>query len=81
MYGSFLWKRVVFHFNLSKEIITNNGNKFIGNKVKEFVMKQSERLFHSSLYYPEANRQIELSNKLVLKLLKKAQVLEGKSVE
>lgn len=46
-----------------EEIVTDNGPQFISREFKEFLHDRAIRLSHSSVYYPQANGQVERFNR------------------
>jgi hypothetical protein len=53
------------------EIITENGNAFISTKLTQFLAKLRVKRFTSSDYYPQGNRQVESTNKNIVRIVKR----------
>jgi hypothetical protein len=78
----FLWKNVVTRFEIPWAVVSDNGTQFEGKVFKGFCLDLGIRNFFSSLGYPQANRQAEVSNKMILDGIKKRlEEAKGKWVE
>uniref|UniRef100_A0A2N9IBS0 Integrase catalytic domain-containing protein n=1 Tax=Fagus sylvatica TaxID=28930 RepID=A0A2N9IBS0_FAGSY len=78
----FLWKNVVTRFGIPWAVISDNGTQFEGKVFKGFCSGLGIRNFFSSPGYPQANGQVEVSNKVILDGIKKRlEEAKGKWVE
>ena len=69
---SFVWRNIICKYGIPKEIITDNRSQFIAKKFKNFY----------STWYPQGNRQAEVTNKTIMNnLKKKLEARKGKWVE
>lgn len=67
----FVWKFIVFHFNLSKVIISDNGSHFISSKFINICKKWKISLKFATPRHPQGNGQAEAYIKMILSTLKK----------
>ncbi|XP_015932490.1 uncharacterized protein LOC107458799 [Arachis duranensis] len=72
----FLWRQVITRFRIPESVILDNGTQFTGKKFKEFLSGLGIKQRFSSVDHPQSNRQVEATNKIILKGLKKR--LKGK---
>ncbi|XP_016164290.1 uncharacterized protein K02A2.6-like [Arachis ipaensis] len=71
-----MWRQVVTKFGIPEAVISDNGTQFTDKKFKEFLAGLEIKQKFSSVEHPQANAQVEVANKVILKGLKKR--LEGK---
>jgi transposase InsO family protein len=67
----FLWKNVVCRFGVPRILVSDNGSQFAGAGVQEWckLMKIEQRF--TSVYHPQANGQVEATNKIIVQGIKK----------
>ncbi|KAM1131883.1 hypothetical protein ACFX19_047052 [Malus domestica] len=63
---NFVEENIVTRFDLPETIITDNGTIFISERFKEYTANLKIQLEQSTPYYPQANRQAEASNKVLI---------------
>jgi transposase InsO family protein len=68
---TFLWKAVVCRFGIPYALVTDNGTQFDCRPSQEWCSKLKIRHFFSSVYHPQSNRQVEATNKTLVRILKK----------
>ncbi|KAM1304570.1 hypothetical protein ACFX2F_022217 [Malus domestica] len=68
---NFVKENIVTRFGMSETIITDNGTIFTSDRFKEYTANLKIRLEQSMPYYPQANRQVEASNKVLIGILEK----------
>ena len=66
----FVWKSLVCQFGIPQVIISDNGRQFDSRKFRDFCKELGIRNHYSSLGHPQANGQIEVTNRTLLKLIK-----------
>ncbi|RZR73971.1 hypothetical protein BHM03_00030315 [Ensete ventricosum] len=66
-----MWKNIITRVGLSKVIITDNGTQFNNAKFKAFCQSYRIQLKFSSVAHPQANGLAEVTNRAILKGLKK----------
>lgn len=62
---TFLKEDFVHTFNLFELVMTNCRTTFVGKVVLEFAKEYKVKLMHSTLYFIQANGQVEASNKIL----------------
>ena len=67
---SFVWKNIICRFGVPRVIISNNGKQFDNPKFRKFCQDLGVKNHNSSPRHPEANGQIEVTNKSLLKIIK-----------
>ena len=78
----FLWKGIITRFGIPWAVISDNGTQFESKLFKGFCSDLGIRNFFSSPAYPQANKQAEVSNKIIIDGIKKRlEEAKGKWVE
>ena len=67
---NFVWRNIVCRFGIPITIISNNGCQFDNQDFKNFCSKLRIKNQFSSPGHPQANRQTEVMNRTLLKILK-----------
>ncbi|KAM1757609.1 hypothetical protein ACFX11_006846 [Malus domestica] len=67
----FMEEHIVTRFGVPKMIITDNGIIFTAERFKEYTASLKIQLEQSTPYYPQANGQVEASNKVLIDILVK----------
>lgn len=67
----FLFKNIICRFGVSLQIITDNRTQFTGKKVKKFCKDSGIKLSFALVYQPQANGQVEVTNRTITSILKK----------
>jgi hypothetical protein len=67
----FLWKNVVCHYGISHAFITDNGKQFDCDSFRKWCAELHITNYFLSPKHPQANRQVEATNKTIFKILKK----------
>jgi hypothetical protein len=68
---NFMQEHIVHRFGMPQTLTTDQGSSFMSKQFKEFTGSLKIALLNSSPYYPQANEEAELSNKVLIKLIKK----------
>ncbi|KAL0446170.1 UNVERIFIED_CONTAM: hypothetical protein Slati_1744900 [Sesamum latifolium] len=58
----FIWKNIVCHFGIPKEIISNNGRQFQGRRIQDWCQGLHIKQKFTTVAHPQANGQIEVTN-------------------
>ena len=66
-----IWKNVICCFGVPKEIVIDNGFKFISFDFQDFCTEWGIKFSFFTPRYPQANIQPESTNKFVIKIIKK----------
>ena len=67
---SFVWKNIISRFGLPKVLITDNGKQFDCDLFRDFCEGHSIENHYSSHVHPQANGQVEVTNRTLLNALK-----------
>ena len=67
---NFIWKNIICWFGISKVIISNNARQFDNDGFKLFYSNLAISHHFSSLGHPQANCQVEVTNRTILRNLK-----------
>lgn len=67
----FFWESVVLRFGIPRVLISDNGTQFVGKKFKAFLGELGIRHRTSSVGHPQANGQVEVTNRSLLSGIKK----------
>ena len=67
----FFMEYIVFRFGVPRIIVTDNGSQFTGKDFEEALSQLKISHIKSSVAYPQANGQVEITNKAILQGIKK----------
>ena len=67
----FLFEEIFVRFGVPKEIITDGGKQFTSHMIQRITSKHNIKHQITSPYHPQANGQVESSNKVVEGILTK----------
>ena len=67
---SFVWKNIICRFRIPLTIISNNRRQFDSHGFKDFCSNLGIKNQFSSPGHPQANRQTEVTNRMLLKIIK-----------
>ena len=68
---SFLENNILSRFGYPQKLITDNATTFKSKRMIDFCNKYHITLGHSTTYYPQGNGLAELSNKILVNIIKK----------
>jgi hypothetical protein len=68
---NFIKEHVIHRFGIPQTITTDGGSVFISEQFRKFIADVGIKLIRSSLYYAQANGQVEASNQSLIKLIKR----------
>jgi transposase InsO family protein len=66
----FVKEHIVYWFGLPQTTTTDQGSQFTSGEFEEYANSLGIKLLNSSRYYAQANRQAEVANKGIIKLIK-----------
>lgn len=69
--ANFLFEEIFVRFGVPKEIITDGGKKFTSHMIQRITSKHKIRHRITLPYHPQANGQVESSNKIIEGILTK----------
>ena len=67
---SFVWKNIICRFGIPQMIILDNGWQFDSQCFKDFCSSLGIKIQFSSSGHPQANEQMEVTNRMLLKIIK-----------
>ena len=67
----FLYGEIFTHFGVPKEVVTNGGPQFVSHQFEAFLHKYHIQHRIASPYHPQANGQVESTNKFIEAILTK----------
>jgi transposase InsO family protein len=67
----FVKEHIIYRFGIPQTITTDQGTMFTSEEFRDFAASMGIKLLNSSPYYAQANGQVEASNQILIKLIKK----------
>ena len=67
---SFVWKNIICRSGIPRTIISDNGRQFDSQGFRDFCLGLGIKNQFSSLGHPQANGQTEVTNQILLKIIK-----------
>ena len=67
---NFVWKSIVCRFRVPRVLISDNGQQFDNTPFKDFGEQLKIKDHYSSSSHPQANGQVEVTNRFLLKIIK-----------
>ena len=67
---SFVWRSIICRFGIPKVLISDNGKQFDNDSFQDFCSLLGIRNHYSSPAHPQANGQVEFTNRSLLKIIK-----------
>ena len=68
---NFIKENIIARFRVPHRIIRDNGMPFVNREVRKMLEYYQVKHYHSSLYYPQGNKQAESMNKTLIKIISK----------
>ena len=72
---SFIWRNNVCRYGIPRVLVSNNGKQFDNDSFRYFCTQLGIKNHYSSPAHPQANGQVEVTNRSLLKIIKNQ--LEG----
>ena len=69
--ANFIRNHIITRFGIPRRLISDNGTPFINKDMKNLTEAYHIKYGRSTLYYPQGNGQAEVTNRVILKILKK----------
>ncbi|XP_073037999.1 uncharacterized protein [Primulina eburnea] len=66
----FLWKIIVCRYGIPRKLISDNGRQFQGKKITSWCQEMKITQSFTSVAYPQANGQTEVTNRIIVQALK-----------
>ena len=67
---SFVWKAVICRFKIQRVLVSHNRKQFDNPRFRQFSQELGIHNHYSSPGHPQANEQVEVTNRSLLKLIK-----------
>ncbi|XP_030936116.1 uncharacterized protein LOC115961243 [Quercus lobata] len=66
---SFIWKNIICKYGIPKVLVSDNGKQFDNNAFRDFCSELGIKNHYSSPAHPQANGQVEVTNRSLLKII------------
>ena len=66
----FVWKRIIYCFRIPRVFVSDNKKQFDNDTFRNFYQQLGIKNHYSSPAHPQANRQVEVTNWSLLKMIK-----------
>ena len=66
----FVWRCIICRFGIPRVLVSDNGKQFNNDSFWDFCSQLGIRNHYSSPAYPQANGQVEVMNRSLLKIIK-----------
>ena len=67
---SFIWRCIIYRFGIPRVLVSDNGKQFDNDLFRDFCSQLGIRNHYSSPAHPQANGQVEVTNRSLLKIIK-----------
>ena len=67
---SFVWRCIICRFGILRVLVSDNGKQFDNESFRDFCSQLGIRNHYSSTAHPQANGQVEVTNRSLLKIIK-----------
>ena len=67
---SFVWRNIVCRYGIPRVLVSDNGKQFDNSAFRDFCSELGIKNHYSSLAHPQANGQVEVTNRSLLKIIK-----------
>ena len=67
---TFVWKNIICRYGIPGALVSDNGKQFDNSAFNSFCSKLGIRNHYSSPAHPQANGQVEVTNRTLLKIIK-----------
>ena len=67
---NFVWKNIVYRFGVLRVLVSDNGRQFDNAPFRDFYEQLRINNHYSSPSHPQANGQVEVANRFLLKIIK-----------
>ena len=65
-----MWKIIICRFGIFRVFVSENGKQFDNDAFKDFCQQLGIKNHYSSPAHPQANGQVEITNRPLLKIIK-----------
>ena len=67
---NFVWRNIICRYGILRVLVSNNGKQFDNSAFRDFCLELGIKNHYSSPAHPQANRQVEVTNRSLLKIIK-----------
>ena len=67
---NFVRKNIICRYGILRVLVSDNGKQFDNDAFRDFCSQLGIKNHYSSLAHPQANRQVEVTNRSLLKIIK-----------
>ena len=67
---SFVWRNIICRFRISRELVSDNEKQFDNSTFRDFCSELGIKNHYSSPTHPQANGQVEVTNRSLFKIIK-----------
>ena len=67
---NFVWRNIICRYGIPRVIVSDNGKQFDNSAFRDFCSELGIKNHYSSPAHPQANRQVEVTNRSLLKIIK-----------
>ena len=67
---SFVWRNIICRYRIPRVLVSDNGKQFDNSAFRDFYTKLDIKNHYSSPAHPQANGQVEVTNRTLLKIIK-----------
>ena len=67
---SFVWRNIICRFGIPRILVFDNGKQFNNSAFNNFCLELGIKNHYSSPAHPQANGQVEVTNRSLLKIIK-----------
>ena len=67
---TFIWRNIICRYGILRVLVSDNGKQFDNSAFRDFCSKLRIKNHYSSPAHPQANGQVEVTNRTLLKIIK-----------
>ena len=67
---NFVWRNIIYRYGIPRVIVSDNGKQFDNSEFRDFCSELGIKNHFSSPAHPQANGQVEVTNRSLLKIIK-----------
>ena len=67
---TFVWRNIIYRYEIPRVLVSDNGKQFDNGAFRNFCSELGIQNHYSSLAHPQANGQVEVMNRTLLKIIK-----------
>ena len=67
---NFVWRNFIYRYSIPRVLVSDTGKQFDNNAFRDFCLQLGIKNHYSSPAHPQANGQVEVTNRSLLKIIK-----------